>query len=499
MTRLATMVSWLQGTRARLFWLGICGVVLALGQPPFQAIMLAYPALVIAIFILTSSKRFFLEGWIFGTAFFATSLSWIVSPFMVEPWRHGWLAPFALLFMAAGLGLLWAVAIRVTKRLPMRPFSIALTLSIAELARGYVLTGFPWGLIGTMWVDLPVMSLAAWIGTYGVTFLTMIAAALAANALFNKGRWTAVVWIFLPVVALLGAGSLRQGVVVDRVQPYVRLIQPNAPQHLKFQREFALRNFEEAMALTAEPSDQIIDVVIWPETSMPFWVDQAEFALLELSDRANGAHVLIGANRREGRGVYNSLLVVDPNGQIASIYDKKHLVPFGEYLPFSESLSALGINGIAAFEDYGYRHGTSNPILDLGAAGRALASICYEAVFPQSMRQSEPRPNWIAHITNDAWFGKLTGPQQHLVQARLRSIELGLPIARAANTGISAIIDANGDVLGSVELNKQGRLDMALPPPFAPTLYSKWGELPLLIGIFLLGMAIWYRKRRVFH
>jgi len=327
----------------------------------------------------------------------------------------------------------------------------------------------------------------------------MIAAAMAANALFNKGRWTAVVWIFLPVVALLGAGSLRQGVVVDRVQPYVRLIQPNAPQHLKFQREFALRNFEEAMALTAEPSDQIIDVVIWPETSMPFWVDQAEFALLELSDRANGAHVLIGANRREGRGVYNSLLVVDPNGQISSIYDKEHLVPFGEYLPFSESLSALGINGIAAFEDYGYRHGTSNPILDLGAAGRALASICYEAVFPQSMRQSEPRPNWIAHITNDAWFGKFTGPQQHLVQARLRSIELGLPIARAANTGISAIIDANGDVLGSVELNKQGRLDMALPPPFAPTLYSKWGELPLLIGIFLLGMAIWYRKRRVFH
>jgi len=489
----------LENRRARQILLMFFGFFLAVGQPPFGAIYLAYPALVAAIYLLATSKRLFAESWIFGTAFFVLSLSWIVSPFMVEPWKTGWMAPFALFFMALGLGLFWAVACRITKKMPAKPLALALGLAVAELARGYVFTGFPWGLIGTIWIDLPVMQLAAWVGTYGVTFLTLLAAAVAVIALGHWKNGLGLLVAALPVIALLGLGALRNGETLQRDQPYVRLIQPNAPQKLKFQRDFALQNFDESLALTAEPSETPIDIVIWPETSLPFWVDQAEFALLDLADQANGARVLVGANRRENTDVYNSLLVVEPDGQVSQIYDKRHLVPFGEYLPFSSVLSKFGIKGLAAFENYGYRKGQSEPLLDLGDAGLVQAAICYEAVFPQGMRAISKRPDWIVQVTNDAWFGNFTGPQQHLAQARLRSIELGLPIARSANTGITSVIDAKGDVMAALALNTQGRLDVALPMPYAATFYTKWGELPLLIGIFLLGLVIWFRKRRVFH
>jgi apolipoprotein N-acyltransferase len=217
-----------------------------------------------------------------------------------------------------------------------------------------------------------------------------------------------------------------------------------------------------------------------------------------VAEAGQGAQVAFGFQRVEGLRAWNSLAVIDPQGQIAAVYDKHHLVPFGEYIPFGDLAHDLfGLSAFAARQGQGYSAGPGPRLLDFGAPlGRALPLICYEAVFPRDVAAAPDRPDWLLQVTNDAWFGTLTGPYQHLAQARLRAVEQGLPLVRVANTGVSALIDARGRLLAQIPLGQMGALDVTLPGALPPTPFARWGEAPVLLLLAgLAALALWPRRR----
>ena len=205
--------------------------------------------------------------------------------------------------------------------------------------------------------------------------------------------------------------------------------------------------------------------------------------------------VVIGVVRAEGSRVFNSLAALGPDGSAVMVYDKSHLVPFGEYIPFGDWLDTIGVHGFAPRTGDGFSAGPAPRILNFGRAGKVLPLICYEAIFPQLLNQNNERPDWILQITNDAWFGHISGPQQHLAQAQMRAVEQGVPFIRVANTGVSAVINANGRIVASLPLETEGKLDAVIPGAHSPTLYSRTGDWPLL-ALMLLGLTATARLRR---
>lgn len=482
------------------------GLALATGQAPLDwwaLALLALWALLRLIARAEGAAQAVWIGWLAGAGYFAGALFWIVEPFLVEPGRHGWMAPFALVFMAFGMALFWALAAGLghwAGRAPAaRAGALVLTFSAVELLRGYVLTGFPWALIGHIWIATPVMQAAAFIGPVGLTLLTLLLAALPLMLRPLPGLVTAAA--LLAALWLWGANVAARPVAARDVPVQVRLVQPNVAQHLKWNWELAPGFFERQLDLTAAPAAEPPDLIVWPETALPWLLEEAEPAVAMMAQAARGADLLFGVQRIEETAeevlFFNSLAFVDGQGRLRDIYDKHHLVPFGEYVPFGDTLARFGIHGFAARQGAGYSPGPGPRLLDLGAAGQVLPLICYEAVFPQDMR-SETRADWVLQITNDAWFGNLSGPYQHLAQARLRAVEQGLPVLRAANTGITAVIDARGQVLEALPLGVAGAIDAPVPGALPATPYSRTGDWPVFL--FLLGAGgllagLRFRKR----
>ncbi|PID36109.1 MAG: apolipoprotein N-acyltransferase [Rhodobacterales bacterium] len=410
-----------------------------------------------------------------GTGYFATAMSWIVEPFLVDAARHGWMAPFALAGMAAGMALFWAVPVALARRV-LRPYALAapLFLSLAEWARHWLFTGLPWAAPGQVLIDTPLAQAAAFIGVLGLSAVLFF----AASQLITR-RWIAA--LVLLVNAALPA---RNSATPPDTGQIVRLIQPNAEQAKKWDREWMPVFFNRALELSAAPGPR--DLVVWPETALPSLLGHAP----ELEARvraAAGVPVIVGTRRMQGTRFYNSMALLGSE----QVYDKRHTVPFGEYVPFGDALGRLGIRGLAVRDGFGYSSGQGAALMDLpGGLGRALPLICYEAIFPRDLAAFAGRADWILQATNDAWFGTRSGPQQHLAQARFRAIEQGLPFLRAANTGISAVIDARGRVLAHLPLNTAGHLDAALPGALPPTLFSRWGNAPLLVLLAALCVVL---------
>ena len=471
------------------------GAVMATGQAPLGFWWLALAALGAAMILISQTKTAGHAAWMglfLGGGYFMLALSWIVEPFLIEPETYAWMIPFVLVLLPFGLGLFWALAAGAShllgRLMPRRVLWFALLLTAAEIARGYVFTGFPWAMIGHVFTDSPVAQTAAIIGAGGLTLLAALAAAIPAAF---GWRWAGIPMILLASLWWWGSNlpSPRGGEPAS----IIRLVQPNAEQHLKWEPERAQIYFERLLDFTkAQGKDGRPDLVIWPETSVPYLLNDGDGLSRVIAQSGQGAQVAIGIQRVIGNRGYNSLAVINPQGEVAQIYDKHHLVPFGEYIPFGDlAYQLFGLSAFAAQQGAGYSAGPGAMVLDLGAGlGRALPLICYEAVFPQDLRAAPARADWILQITNDAWFGKLTGPWQHLGQARLRAIEQGLPLLRAANTGVSAVIDARGRVVAQIPLGVAAFLDAALPPPLPPTFYVKYGDWPVLLVLFGFGLIL---------
>ncbi|MCE6968766.1 apolipoprotein N-acyltransferase [Cereibacter sphaeroides] len=466
------------GTRLGLAF--AAGLVMATGQAPLGLWWLALPALVALTGLVASAataRRAALLALLGGAGHFALALSWIVEPFLIDVERYGWMAPFALVLMAFGLALFWGAAGWLSGRLAPghRAIGFATTLAAAELARGYLLTGFPWAMIGHVWVGAWPAQVASLVGPSGLTLMTTLAAALPVAL-----RWRGLALSAALVGAMAGFGLWRLG--QPEPEPpglTLRLVQPNAAQSMKWDPALAASHFGRLLSFTAAGPRP--DLAIWPETSVPYMLDRSPGLLEEVAASGRGAPVVIGIQRGEGWRFWNSLAVVAPDARLVATYDKHHLAPFGEYVPLGDLMFDLfGLRAFAAQEGYGYSAGDGPKVLDLGPRlGRVLPLICYEAVFPQDLR-TDTRADWILQITNDAWFGTFNGPYQHLAQTRLRAIEQGLPLVRVANTGVSALIDARGRVLAELPLGQAGYKDVALPAPLPATPFSKLGEMPVL-------------------
>lgn len=469
------------------------GAVAALGQAPlgWWWATLAGLAGLLRLIAGAGRGRGWL-GWFGGAGYFACALNWIVEPFLIAPEIHGWMAPFAVVFLSFGLALFWAVGVWAGARGRWPMAGAVLTLTVAEMARGHVLTGFPWALPGHVWVGTPVAQGAALLGAVALTGFTMVVAALLA-----RGR----VWPGGAAVALValawGAGAWREAQPMPGgTGVFLRLVQPNAEQGLKWEAEQARVFFERQIGFTEAGSRP--DLVIWPETAVPYLLEDYPEVGRRIGRAGRGSPVAVGVQRVEGWRFWNSLAVIGPEGQVTAGYDKHHLVPFGEYIPFGDlAYRWFGLVAFAAQQGNGYSAGPGPAVLDLGPRlGRVLPLICYEAVFPQDLLDAPERADWILQITNDAWFGDWTGPYQHLAQARLRAIEQGLPFVRVANTGISALIDARGRVVEQMPLGVAGYLDVQLPGALGVTPYARWGEGPVLVLLICGAAALVLAGRR---
>jgi apolipoprotein N-acyltransferase len=473
---------------------------MALGQAPydFWAAMLAGMLLaMLGAMRLDTPRAGVRFGWVLGTVYFAVTLSWIVEPFFVDAVVHGWMAPFALAGMAGGLALFWAAAFGAalalkSARLP----AIVILWTAAELARSYVLTGFPWAMPSQAMLDTPVMQWAAVGGQAGVMLgIAAFAAALAATT-ERRQRMAAIAASFGMAAALWGGGrALLPPLQTIDDRPVVRIVQPNAPQHQKWDPALIPVFFDRKIALTAaEPLSVKPSLILWPETAIPQLLNQAGSTLDYIAESAGSVPIAAGIQREEAGRFYNSFVVTDARGAISQVYDKHHLVPFGEYMPLPGLFARIGIAGLAARAAGGYSAGPGAMALEIPGLGTALPLICYEAVFPHRLTHVGFRPDWLLHATNDAWFGTRSGPYQHLAQARIRAIEQGLPMLRAANTGVSAAIDGAGRIIARLDLGEAAFLDVPLPPPLRVTPYSRTGDWPL---IALLSVAFGLSISRV--
>jgi apolipoprotein N-acyltransferase len=494
----ARLGAWRPRTRA-LAALAAGGVA-ALGQAPWsvEAFGIAGLFAALALFLAASTWReAFATGWAFGTGYFAVALFWIVEPFLVDIARHGWMAPFALVFMAAGLALFWGAAF-AAGRAAGGPAGWAGALALAELTRSYILTGFPWALPGYLWTDSGALQWAALAGPHGLTLATLLLVALTWAALARAPA----PWLLaapLPFLAFAFGGAALAPPPQDLTgRPIVRLVQPNAPQSEKWDPDRIVEFYRRQLDFTAAPADLAPDLIVWPESAIAWPLDVAEPIMGEIAAAANGTPVVLGLNRREDGRWFNSLVVVDDAGNVSQLYDKHHLVPFGEYIPFGHLTRLMGLRSFAARDGYGYSPGPGPRLLDLPGIGPTLPLICYEAIFPQGIRAAPARPDLLLQITNDAWFGEISGPYQHLAQARVRAVEQGLPLVRVANTGVSAVIDPAGRILAEIPLGQAGFLDQAIPAPVAPTLYASMGDLPIL-GLIVATLAGAFLRRRVSH
>ncbi|MEZ5675520.1 MAG: apolipoprotein N-acyltransferase [Thalassovita sp.] len=470
----------------------ILGAVMALGQAPVGLWGLTVLGLAGAVWLWTHQadwRRAALLGWLVGTGYFALALIWIVQPFFVEPWRYGWMAPFALTFMAAGLALFWGLAFGLARRLGSGILGLAGMLTLGEVLRSYVFTGFPWALIGHSVVDTPLAQVAALAGAHGVG-LIVLAAALALVSAAQR-HWFAAVAGLVLVGGVWGWGDSRAADTPTATErPVLRLIQPNAPQHQKWNPDYTPVFFRRQVGFTAEHAQRRPDLIIWPETALPVLLEDADRAFQIIADAAAGSSVLLGVQRLDDMSLYNSAVLLRPDASVAQVYDKHHLVPFGEYIPLGNLAASLGLRGLAARDGNGFAAGPGPALMDLGPRlGRALPLICYEAVFPNDVNGAPERPAFLLQITNDAWFGTFSGPYQHLAQARLRAIEQGLPMVRVANTGVSAMIDARGQITAQIPLGQAGWLDAPLPAPAAVTLYSRTGDYAVALLAVLLTFA----------
>jgi len=481
------------------------GLLSALALPPVNLVpvlLLCVPGLLRLIATRTDWRGAAWIGLCFGFGHHVAGLYWITEAILVEVATFWWLVPLAVPMLAAVLALFIALPCALSRLAPggwPRVLVLAGGWVLVDIGRQFVLSGFPWNPLGSVWAATGVvgdvmLQPAAWVGVHGLSLLTLLLAAtpLLGRRVMAIGGMVVCLWIGAGIWRLSGAQPAGPPVVAI-------LVQGNIAQDGKWERTRAVRIFKDYLALTEAAMTAArrsvpgaVPVVIWPETASPFLVTSDPNARAAIAEATGGALALIGTIRFDERQrVRNSLAIVDGPGPAVAVYDKWHLVPFGEYQPGWFPLPI-------AFVTEGFASGPGPRTLDLPGLPPVGPLICYEAIFPGEGVAAD-RPAWLVNVTNDAWFGNSTGPRQHLAAARMRAVEEGLPLMRAANTGISAGFDAFGRELGRVGMNESGTIALNLPASLPSTPFARFGLwIPaVLAGLVLaLGLArsVWSRR-----
>ncbi|MCX7353930.1 MAG: apolipoprotein N-acyltransferase [Alphaproteobacteria bacterium] len=487
------------------------GIISAAADAPFFIWPVLVPAFTGLVWLLDGSsnarrpgRAALALGWWFGFGQFVLGFYWIMLSLLTDPERFAWLVPFTLLGVPGGLAIFTAIATWLAWRLhargALRIFVLAAAWTLLEILRGHVLTGFPWNLVGYVWADSPAMlQVASLTGAYGLTLWTVLVAAwpalIADTDAPPKRRVFSVLGVLILAPALIWAGGEARLASLptagtDAVPGIrLRLVQPAIAQQLKWLEDQRLANARTHLAMTVTPGFEQVTHVIWPETAMSYFLDhEPELRQAIAAVTPKGGAVLTGTLRAEPRTettpfrVWNSFQGIDPKGNVVVSYDKFHLVPFGEYVPLRWLLPIDKITpGMTDFSA-----GPGPRTLEVPGAPPVSPLICYEAIFPGAVTEDGKRPGWLLNVTNDAWFGESAGPYQHFFSARVRAVEEGLPLVRAANTGISAVIDPYGRIVGRLGLGQRGVLDAPLPAALAPTLFSRTGSWPVIAIVLLI-------------
>jgi apolipoprotein N-acyltransferase len=494
LSRLQLRLAALRGLRADLAALGL-GALSAAALPPFHVIpvlLISVPGLLVLLDAAGSPLVAARRGWWFGLGHHVLGLYWVTEAILYEAARFWWLVPLAVPALAATLALFIAAACFFARLAPPgwpRVLALGGAWVLADLARQFVLTGFPWNPWGSVWaIPGPIGDMfiqpAAWVGVHGLTLATLLLAAVPVLG----WRWRVAGGCLL--VAWCASGLVRLQETVQPLPLTVVLVQGNVAQGQKFDQEFAVRIFRHYLELTARPPAVGPVVAIWPETAFPGLLDADQPARQAIERASGGASALIGGVRYDAQGrPRNSLFAVLDGGLIGGWYDKWHLVPFGEYVPDWLPLPIMVLPG------NGFARGPGPRTLHVPGLPPFGPLICYEAIFSGEIVDRADRPAWLVNVTNDAWFGNSTGPRQHLAAARMRAVEEGLPLLRAANTGISAAFDAHGHEIGRIGMQAAGTLPVALPGALPATWFACFGLwLPAILASVALGAGLMARQ-----
>ncbi len=451
-----------------------------------------------------SPKNGAIAGWLFGLGYFGLGVSWV--------YHSIYLFGGATVPLAAAVTLLFVLVMTVFPALcawafltlkPVLPWSVralvfASLWTLLELARGKIMGGFPWIILGYSQTESFVGSLAPLIGVYGISFfVAFLLPFLADYALVHRRHkqrnalyGVALFGLFCVVISLFGLNKVEFSTPKNTALQ-VRLVQANIPQSMKFTQAMLQESLQQYTQMSQAGLDSVaskVDLIIWPETAIPTYFDRVEQALAPFNQSMalQNIDVLAGGFYRDGDAVYNSVMQL---GGEQALYQKRHLVPFGEYMPFRFLLDFMAAFVQIPMSDLSSGSGPHKPLM-IGSEAIGL-SICYEDVFGEEMRALLPDATLLVNVSNDAWFGESAAPHQHQQKAQMRAREFSRPMLRVTNTGISSVIDYRGKVVHTIAHNTKGVIDATVVPREGLTLYAKTGNWPVfLLSIFILFFAL---------
>jgi apolipoprotein N-acyltransferase len=514
------MLSWGAGRAAIAFLAGATG---ALAMQPFGFFAAFFVSFTVLVWLLDGApgnpdRGFlgrlwpsFVIGWLFGFGYFVAGLWWLAKALLVDGTQYLWALPFALFGLQAYLALFFGLAAAIARAFWSegmgRIFALAVAFGLAEWLRSFVLTGFPWNAVGYGIMPFPLMMQSVHlVGLYGMNVLAVFIFASPALIGTKRGMFPGLVLAVLLFAGHLGFGAYRLAQPLPETTEKsvtVRLVQPQVPVSGEVDDAARARIFDQHMAMSAQtPEDGKTrpDIIIWPETAIPFILSENQDAYARIGDMLQDGQILIsGAVRDESVTAgqepryYNSIYVFDDKGQVISAADKVHLVPFGEFLPFGKLFERLGVNAVAAMPG-GFSAGASHAVFTPPGKPSLYPLICYEAIFPYEITAAGEAADVLLNITNDTWFGNSPGPYQHFHQAQIRAVEVGKPLIRSANSGISAVVNQKGEIVAGFALSISGVFDTTIPSKTVPIVDSSQRQMNFWL-IMALGFAIAFFSR----
>jgi len=440
-------------------------------------------------------------GWLFGLGYFGIGVHWVYYSLHLFGAAIAPLAALLTLVFVIVMTIFPALTAYVWTRFrpSNRPLSNAFLFAalwvIAELLRGKIMNGFPWILVGYSQTSAPLGELAPLTGVYGLSFIVVLIACLLVACMRSdtKNRVVALIFLLLPFLAAWGTKNVTFSTETDEPLT-VRMVQANIAQEMKFSEERLRNSLVTYTTMTQLPGLSDVDLVVWPETAIPTYFDNVSGLLAPFlaSMDEHGVEVLSGGFEREEGRSYNAVRQLGGERQV---YKKRHLVPFGEYMPLRFILEFAAKFIVIPMSDLAAGDGPNNPLILNGV--KVGLSICYEDVFGEEMRTVLPDAQLLVNVSNDAWFGNSAAPHQHEQKARMRAREFARPLIRVTNTGISSAIDHKGKVSTRIAHNISGIEDVTVYPRDGLTPYARTGNWPIFIISILLIFTIGLTRRRI--
>ena len=486
------------------------GAISTLAVPPFSFFLTIFflGFGIYKISLLSSLKQTFFAGWALGFGWFLFGLYWIGSAFIVADTYHIYFMPFAVIFLPSLLAIFWGFAFLFAKLFTRNKdtslMMIIVLLSLFEYVRAFIFTGFPW-LMPSMILSGNEYFIQAfsYIGSFACN-LVVVTLSVLPFIIFssNKKKFIIFFIFFLPITTLFIFSFLRYN--TKETQTYsnqiVTIVQPNIKQKEKWninKRNTHLKKLIKLSNYSNYRQDNLERLIIWPETSFAGFIPNEKLALSSLAKKIlknPQSKLVVGLLRVNQNDIHNSLVFLNSNGKIIYEYDKLHLVPFGEYIPLRQFFSEVA----NYFSQKDFSPGNPKPNFHLEGFGDIMTLICYEILFSNEIRKRvTKKTNLLINITNDAWFGKTVGPHQHLALAKIKAVELGLPLVRVANTGISAFISPYGEEITTINLDKEGAKTIRIVNGLQNTQYKKFGEIIFfMIILFIFGLNLIFSSQK---